>query len=329
MANHARRARGSAATEGRQLLSSTRMNGARRRRISTYRMQAVTQSRQHPARRANVVRALIVDDEQSGRLLLQHLLGALHDVVVIDEAASLPEAREKIAALRPDLVFMDIEMPGGSGIEVLEGLEGVQPAPLVIFVTAHAEFALPAFERSAFDYLLKPVQRQRLIRSVLRARKRIADSRLAGVALQIARAAEDREAEDAGGLPARPRYAGQIMVRVRRRIFWLDVADIAWIQGASQYCRVHAASGEFLLSRSLASLEEELDPGRFFRIHRSAIVNAAHVREIRGSGDGGHMLFLQGGEAVPMGRARREVRKRLIESMNKRGQSPFSQSGKR
>ena len=284
-------------------------------------MQAATQSRQHPARRASVVRVLIVDDELPGRLLLRHLLGAIHEVEVLDEAASLAEAREKIAALRPDLVFMDIEMPGGSGIELLGGPEGVGAAPLVIFVTAHAQFALPAFERSAFDYLLKPVQRQRLLRSVLRARQRLADSRLAGVALQIARAAEDCEGagDDA---PARPRYAAQIMVRVRRRIFWLDVADIAWIQGASQYCRVHAASGEFLLSRSLASLEEELDPGRFFRIHRSAIVNAAHVREIRGSGDGGHMLFLQGGEAVPMGRARREMRKRLVEAITKRGQSP-------
>jgi len=82
---------------------------------------------------------------------------------------------------------------------------------------------------------------------------------------------------------------------------------------------VHAASGEYLLSRSLASLEEELDPGKFFRIHRSAIVNAAHVREIRGSGDGGFLLFLHDGQAVPMGRARREVRKRLVEAVNRKG----------
>ena len=265
------------------------------------------------------MRALIVDDEHSGRLLLRHFLAAVHDVEILDEAASLPEAREKIAALRPDLVFMDIEMPGGRGIEVLEGLDELQPAPLVIFVTAHAEFALPAFEGSAFDYLLKPVQRQRLIQSVLRARERLADSRLAGIALQIARAAESCEGKADEGLPGRPRYAAQVMIRVRRRIFWLDIADIAWIQGASQYCRVHAASGEYLLSRSLASLEEELDPGKFFRIHRSAIVNAAHVREIRGGGDGGFLLFLHDGQAVPMGRARREVRKRLVEAVNRKG----------
>ncbi len=107
------------------------------------------------------------------------------------------------------------------------------------------------------------------------------------------------------------------MIRARRRIFWLDVGDIAWIQGASQYCRVHAKSGEFLLSRSLASLEADLDPRRFFRIHRSAIVNAGHIREMRSSGDGGHLIVLHGGQAVPIGRARREVRRRLVEAIGR------------
>ena len=262
----------------------------------------------------SAIQTLIVDDEIMGRNVLRHLLAAVHEVEVVDEAASVPEARLKIESLRPDLVFMDIEMPGGSGIDALEGLEA---PPLLIFVTAHAEFALPAFERQAFDYLLKPVQRQRLIGCVMRAKHVLSERRLAGAALEIARAAEEGEASANHGAASRPRYPEQVMIRARRRIFWLDVDDIAWIQGASQYCRVHAKSGEFLLSRSLASLEADLDPRRFFRIHRSAIVNAGHIREMRSSGDGGHLIVLHGGQAVPIGRARREVRRRLVEAIGR------------
>ena len=101
-------------------------------------------------------------------------------------------------------------------------------------------------------------------------------------------------------------------IRVRRRMFSLEVSDISWIQGASQYSRVHTKNGEYLLSRTLHSLEGELDPRKFFRIHRSAIVNAAHVREVRSSGDGRYSIYLNGGLALPMGRARREILDRLL-----------------
>ena len=108
------------------------------------------------------------------------------------------------------------------------------------------------------------------------------------------------------------RYPDQLTIRVRRRMFSLDISDISWIQGASQYSRVHTKNGEYLLSRTLASLECELDPRRFFRIHRSAIVNAAHVREVRSSGDGRYNIYLHGGQALPMGRARREILEKLL-----------------
>jgi two-component system LytT family response regulator len=107
-------------------------------------------------------------------------------------------------------------------------------------------------------------------------------------------------------------YARQMTIRVRRRMFSLEVSDICWIQGASQYSRIHTRNGEYLLSRTLASLECELDPRKFFRIHRSAIVNAAHVREVRSSGDGRYNIYLHGGQALPMGRARREILEKLL-----------------
>ena len=260
------------------------------------------------------VRALIVDDEELGRRMLRALLDPDEEVQVVGEAASAAEARRKISEQRPDLVFMDIEMPGGNGLEVLQDLG--EFVPYVIFVTAHPEFALPAFEVQASDYLVKPVQRQRFLGSVLRAKKRIAERRVAGLARQIAGAVgANGSGAAASRQPAQPpaqKYADQMTIRVRRRMFSLEVSDISWIQGASQYSRVHTKNGEYLLSRTLASLECELDPRRFFRIHRSAIVNAAHVREVRSSGDGRYNIYLHGGQALPMGRARREILEKLL-----------------
>jgi two-component system, LytTR family, response regulator len=259
------------------------------------------------------VRALIVDDEELGRRMLRSLLAADDDVQVVGEAATAAEARRKITEHQPDLVFMDVEMPGGNGIEVLQDID--EPIPYVILVTAHPEFALPAFEAQVSDYLVKPVQRERFLGSVMRAKQRIAERRVAGLARQIVGAVGTNgsgEAQGAAHGPPAERYADQMTIRVRRRMFSLEVSDISWIQGASQYSRVHTKTGEYLLSRTLASLECELDPRRFFRIHRSAIVNASHVREVRSSGDGRYNIYLHGGQALPMGRARREILEKLL-----------------
>ena len=262
---------------------------------------------------ADRVRTLIVDDEELGRRLLRSLLAADLDVEVIGEAGSASEALRRITELHPDLVFMDIEMPGGSGIELIQGLG--DPLPYVIFVTAHPEFALPAFELQAVDYLVKPVERKRFLGSVLRAKRRICERRVAGIAMQLAGAVGMNGERPNAGTAAPPpaaTYVKQMTIRVRRRMFSLEVSDICWIQGASQYSRVHTKSGEYLLSRTLASLECELDPQKFFRIHRSAIVNAAYVREVRSSGDGRYNIYLYGGQALPMGRARREILEKLL-----------------
>jgi two-component system LytT family response regulator len=251
--------------------------------------------------------ALIVDDEELGRRMLRELLASDADVEIVGEAGCASEARRKIADLQPDLVFLDIEMPGGNGIELLQAIG--EPAPYVIFVTAHAEFALPAFEVQAADYIMKPVQSQRFIGSVVRAKQRIAERRVAGLAQKIVGAVGAN-----GYVETRPaaKYVEKMTIRVRRQMFALEVSDIVWIQGASQYSRLHTRNGEYLLSRTLASLECELDPKRFFRIHRSAIVNAAHVREVRSSGDGRYNIHLHGGQTLPMGRARREVLGKLL-----------------
>jgi two-component system, LytTR family, response regulator len=267
---------------------------------------------------ANRVRALIVDDEELGRRMLRSLLAADEDVEIIGEAGSVTEARRKITEQQPDLIFMDIEMPGGNGMKLIQDLD--EPLPYVIFVTAHPEFALPAFELQAVDYLVKPVERKRFVGSVLRAKRRISERRVAGLAMQLAGAVGmngEGPKTAAAPVPA-ARYPNQMTIRVRRRMFSLEVSDISWIQGASQYSRVHTKNGEYLLSRTLASLECELDPKRFFRIHRSAIVNAAHVREVRSSGDGRYNIYLHGGQALPMGRARREILEKLLGGIGSR-----------
>jgi two-component system LytT family response regulator len=264
----------------------------------------------------NKVRALIVDDEELGRYALRALIGRDEEVEIVGEAGSAPEAEHLIAEQKPDLVFMDIEIPGGSGIDVLRAVRG--PMPCVIFVTGHPEFALPAFEFETVDYLVKPVQRSRLAGSLLRAKRRIVEHRVAGLAMQSAGAATAVN-ESRDSRPPATQYPDHMTIHLRRRLFSLDMGEIIWIQGASQYSRVHTRSNEYLLSRTLASLECELDPKRFFRIHRSAIVNAPHVREVRSTGDGRYNIYLDGGKALRMGRTHREILEKLLSGIASKG----------
>jgi two-component system, LytTR family, response regulator len=259
------------------------------------------------------VRAVIVESQDSGLRLMRSSLTSIPDIEVIAEVRNALDARARISVLQPDLVLMDVVIRGGDGIELLRGLD---PQPRVIIVTAHPEFAVSAFELRAIDYLVKPVSHQRLVESILRAKRRIAERRIAQLAMQISGAATAIDGGHRGTTASLlPTYPSQLTVRVRRRVFWLDITDILWIQGASQYSRVHARTGEFLIARSLSSLECELDPSRFFRIHRSAIVNANHVQEIRSSGEGRYNIHLRSGLSLPMGRSRRELLGKLLEGV--------------
>lgn len=262
---------------------------------------------------ATGIRALIVEDEPLGRRLLRTLLETIEGIEIVGEATSAPEARHLIGQHRPDLVFMDIQMPGGSGIDMLKGLA---MRPEVIFVTGYPEYALSALELHPADFLTKPISQKRLTECVLRVQRRLVEKRFADLALRIAGMATAIR-DDSAGNALIAEYPDQLLIRVRRRRVWLEVADIAWIEGASQYCRIHAKSGEFLLSRSLNSMEANLDPARFFRIHRSAIVNSSHVREVRSTGDGQYCLHLASGPPIPVGRSRREALKRLVKGIGK------------
>ena len=266
---------------------------------------------------ANTVRTLIVDDDDLGRRMLRSLLASDPAVEIIDEARSAAEARQKIAELRPDLVFMEIGIPDVSGIELLPDVEA---RPYMILVTANSESALQAFELRADDLLVKPVLRRRFARSVQRAKRRIAERLVARLVRQIAAVADAINRESSAVEVEVPEsYPNHVMIRVRRRMLSVDVGDITWIEGACQYSRVHTRDREYLLSRTLGSLESELDPGRFLRVHRSAIVNATHVSGVRSSGDGGHYVYLRCGKTLKVGRTRRAALAMLASGFDGKG----------
>ncbi len=263
------------------------------------------------------LRTLLVDGDAYSRRMLRLVLSSWPEVGIVGEARSASTAALQLESLRPDLVFIDVALPDGNGLDVLKN---ARERPCLVFVTTDSGFALSAIELEAVDYLVKPLQRKRIAESVARAKQRIVLRSVAGLAAQIA-----EEASSFGHLGhtrngAEPQYQERMVIRVRRRLVSLEVGEIDWIQGASQYCRLHTRKGEFLLSRPLGSIECELDPDRFFRIHRSAIVNSACVSEIRSSGDGRYDVHLRGGEALPLGRARRGVLEKLLTGLRQPAQ---------
>jgi two-component system LytT family response regulator len=245
------------------------------------------------------MKALIVDDERLARSELKRLLTAVPEVTVVGEAANPAEARTRIAALRPDLVFLDIQMPGGTGLELLETLE--PPVPHVIFTTAHDEFAVQAFELNAVDYLLKPIDPARLAQAVSRIATRTA-------ATPAPAAESAAEPAPTGRLSA----ADRVFVREGDRCWFVEVGQIRLMESEGNYTRVHFGSENPLLFRSLNAMEERLDPAVFFRANRQQIVNLRWIDKIEPWFSGGLALDLKGGGRVEISRRKAlEFRTRL------------------
>jgi DNA-binding LytR/AlgR family response regulator len=242
---------------------------------------------------------LIVDDEAPARERLRRLLAEIETVEVAGEAGNGQRALELIEALSPDLVLLDIQMPGLSGFEVIEALED---PPLVIFVTAYDEYAIRAFEVNALDYLLKPFSRERLERAIRRAQEvqpeeRDLSSRLAPLLESLA---------------SRGHYSTRLAVRDGNRIRVLDADEIDWIGVENEQTIVHVGSQAYPIRRTLADLETRLDPTRFFRAHRSAIVNLDRVKEIVPWFKGSHKLRLTTGAEVELSRARARALRKIL-----------------
>jgi len=230
------------------------------------------------------MRAIIIDDERLARAELKKLLQDYPEVEVIDEAANADEAINKIDSLQPDLVFLDIQMPGKTGFDMLAELER---APHVIFTTAYDEYALKAFEVNALDYLLKPIEP-----------KRLAD------AMQKLHVAETKENHI---IPENFNQsilteADQVFVKDGERCWFVKLSDIRLFESVGNYAKVFFGANKPLILKSLNALEERLDPKTFFRANRKHIVNLRMIEKIEPYFNGGLLLELKGGEKIEVSR---------------------------
>jgi two-component system, LytTR family, response regulator len=252
------------------------------------------------------IRALIVDDEPLARRGIRQLLAEHPDVVVVGECRDGREALRALATLDPDLVFLDVQMPGFSGFDVIR-VRGTDRMPAVVFVTAHEEYAVRAFEDHALDYLVKPVSaaRFRAAMAHVRERLRLADAVKLASRLAALLAAVERAEPAPAGAGAGRRTGRQLVVPTAtgRRI--LGFEEIDWIE-ARDYCvGVYARGERYIIRDSLAGLETRLDPGEFLRVHRSAIVRLDRIRELRNVGEE-QVVVLRDGTTVPVSRRKRE-----------------------
>lgn len=242
-----------------------------------------------------LIRAVIVDDESFARKGLRTLLRDDTDVTIVGEAANGRKAVAAIRELKPSLVFLDVQMPELDGFGVIEEV-GVDAMPATIFVTAYDQYALAAFEVHAVGYLLKPFDRDRFTRTLQNVKKRLAQPTEPGLGPEAAKMLE--------ALRGPRRYTDRLLVATDGRIIIVKTADIRWIEAADNYVRLHVGgTTSHLLHESMRALEERLDPARFVRVHRSAIVNVDWVKEIQPWYAGALVVILQGGERLTVSRS--------------------------
>lgn len=240
------------------------------------------------------LRILIADDEELARQRMRHFLDREEDVRVVGECTDGREALRDIRNLRPDVVFLDVRMPELDGFAVLESLGADRP-PAVIFVTAHDEHCLAAFDAEAVDYLLKPYDAERFQRALNRARHWVGrQSRANG-----------GSAAPPAGSEASP-YVDRFLVKAGDRQFLLRSAAIQWVESEDNYVRLHASQGSYLLRKTMAGLVSRLDPRQFRRIHRTAIVNLDAIREIQAWTGGDHLVILKDGTKLTLSRTYRD-----------------------
>lgn len=244
------------------------------------------------------IRTFVVDDEPIARRTLRLMIAADSELELIGECEAL-EAAERIPRERPDLLFLDVQMPGLDGFELLERV-GVETVPAVVFVTAYDRHALRAFEVAATDFLLKPFDDERLAATLRRVKAELARGRDAGA----------RVAPGAGEAAV---WLRRFVVREVDRLVVVRADDVDWIEAADYYACLHVGEKSRLLRQPMADLERKLDPAKFVRVHRSAIVNLDRVREIVPNGRGEYEAVLVTGASIRLSRGRLEELERRLE----------------
>jgi two-component system LytT family response regulator len=262
------------------------------------------------------IRTIIVDDEKLAIQGLQLRLEKYPDVEVIDTCANGREAIRKIKTQKPDLVFLDIQMPGFNGFSVVNGIMEIEP-PLVVFVTAFQEHAVRAFEANAVNYLMKPVEDDKLADTLDRVRTRLAEKRSAEEAEKLKSLLAEIAPDAMEGLPGEldstvSRYEQMINIKDRGQIFRIDVDSIEHIEAAGDYMCIRTADNSLILRETMKDLERRLDPRVFQRVHRSTIVNLNQVRQVKPHTNGECFLILASGAQVKVSRSYRDVIARFV-----------------
>jgi two-component system LytT family response regulator len=248
------------------------------------------------------IRALIVDDEPLARQRVRLLLAEETDMETVGECEDGVQAVGQITALKPDLLFLDVQMPEMDGFEVLRQVSA-ELLPIVIFTTAYDEHALRAFDAHALDYLLKPFKPERFKEAVQRAREHIANKQAGAAALGLL--------ELLGERPSAPSHLRRLTVKTPERVLFVNVKDIDAIEAAGKYAVVHVGKQNHVLRETMNSLESHLPPDCFLRISRSVIVNISRVLELQPMFKGENVVVLTSGQRYPTTRPLREIQQRL------------------
>jgi len=262
------------------------------------------------------IRTILVDDEKLAVQGLALRLEPYEDVEIIDTCSNGREAIRKIKTEKPDLVFLDIQMPGFDGFSVVKGVMEIDP-PLIVFVTAYEEHAIRAFEANAVNYLMKPVAEDKLADTLERVRERLAQKKsseeaekLKGVLTEVAPDRAEALSEEVG--ETSDRFEKLINVKDRGKIFRVEVDSIERIEAAGDYMCIYTAENSLILRETMKDLERRLDPRKFQRVHRSWIVNLDQVRQVKPHTNGECFLVLDSGAEVKVSRSYRDVVARFV-----------------
>lgn len=252
-----------------------------------------------------LIRTLIVDDEPLARRTLRDLLQADAEIEIIGECSSGLAAINFISKQPPDLLFLDIQMPGMNGFEVLAKIEH-ERIPAIVFVTAFDQYALKAFEVHALDYLLKPFTDQRFSETLRQAKTHVEMREVNKLSQGLMALLKDQAAVLAGGT-AKPRsFLSRFTIRSGSRVVFINASDVDWIAADNYYIKLHVGGKSHLLRISMNELEEKLDPKKFLRIHRSTIINFDRVKELHQNPNGEYIVVLKTGTELKLSRSRRE-----------------------
>ena len=263
------------------------------------------------------IRTILVDDEPLAIQGLRLRLEPYEDVEIIETCSNGREAIRAIKTHKPDLVFLDIQMPGFDGFSVIQGLMEVEP-PLFVFVTAYGDHALRAFQAQAVDYLMKPVEEVRLADTLERVRLRLSERRGAEEATKLKEVLAEVAPDAVDSVPqsddahASNRYEKLINIKDRGQIFRVDVDTIEKIDAAGDYMCIYTGDNTLILRETMKDLEKRLDPRRFQRVHRSCIVNLDLVRQVKPHTNGECFLVLESGGTVKVSRSYRDVVARFV-----------------